>query len=184
MTCSHREPQGKCRARLWLVTLTVRAAAAVKTWRHARSDALAVAPWFTAALALAVLACASTELEAGPRHPASPNAESAPLPRVGDMLDEKAAGTTPPASSSAAPNVGHAAHGPSPTGAAPEAGAPAAEPTPARDRAAHDAPNPSDDTRPQATQWTCPMHPEVVRSEPGKCPICGMKLVPRSKDSP
>ncbi len=28
------------------------------------------------------------------------------------------------------------------------------------------------------TSWTCPMHPEIVRNEPGKCPICGMKLVP------
>ena len=29
-----------------------------------------------------------------------------------------------------------------------------------------------------ATKWTCPMHPEVVRSEPGPCPICGMALEP------
>ena len=27
-------------------------------------------------------------------------------------------------------------------------------------------------------QWTCPMHPEVVKDEPGACPICGMDLVP------
>ncbi len=26
--------------------------------------------------------------------------------------------------------------------------------------------------------WTCPMHPSVVRTEPGSCPICGMDLVP------
>ena len=25
-------------------------------------------------------------------------------------------------------------------------------------------------------QWTCPMHPEIVRDEPGACPICGMAL--------
>lgn len=24
--------------------------------------------------------------------------------------------------------------------------------------------------------WTCPMHPQIVRSEPGSCPICGMAL--------
>jgi Cu+-exporting ATPase len=29
------------------------------------------------------------------------------------------------------------------------------------------------------TQWTCPMHPEVVRDAPGNCPICGMALEPR-----
>lgn len=28
------------------------------------------------------------------------------------------------------------------------------------------------------TQYTCPMHPEVIRDEPGSCPICGMDLVP------
>jgi Cu2+-exporting ATPase len=27
-------------------------------------------------------------------------------------------------------------------------------------------------------QWTCPMHPEIVKDEPGACPICGMDLVP------
>ena len=29
-------------------------------------------------------------------------------------------------------------------------------------------------------EWTCPMHPEIVRSEPGSCPICGMALEPRT----
>ena len=29
------------------------------------------------------------------------------------------------------------------------------------------------------TVWTCPMHPEVVRNEPGACPICGMALEPK-----
>lgn len=28
-----------------------------------------------------------------------------------------------------------------------------------------------------ATQYTCPMHPEVVTDHPGKCPKCGMDLV-------
>jgi len=28
--------------------------------------------------------------------------------------------------------------------------------------------------------YICPMHPEVVRSEPGSCPICGMALEPRN----
>jgi Cu+-exporting ATPase len=26
--------------------------------------------------------------------------------------------------------------------------------------------------------WTCPMHPQIVRQEPGNCPICGMALEP------
>lgn len=28
-------------------------------------------------------------------------------------------------------------------------------------------------------EYTCPMHPEVIRDEPGSCPICGMDLVPK-----
>jgi membrane fusion protein, copper/silver efflux system len=27
------------------------------------------------------------------------------------------------------------------------------------------------------TVYTCPMHPEVTASKPGKCPKCGMDLV-------
>lgn len=29
-----------------------------------------------------------------------------------------------------------------------------------------------------ATEWTCPMHPEIRRPGPGACPICGMALEP------
>jgi len=29
--------------------------------------------------------------------------------------------------------------------------------------------------------YTCPMHPEVIATEPGDCPICGMKLVEKEK---
>lgn len=36
--------------------------------------------------------------------------------------------------------------------------------------------------------WTCPMHPEVISKEPGRCPICGMflekvKIPPQSIDA-
>ena len=33
----------------------------------------------------------------------------------------------------------------------------------------------------EATTYTCPMHPQIVRDEPGACPICGMDLVPVSQ---
>jgi Cu+-exporting ATPase len=33
---------------------------------------------------------------------------------------------------------------------------------------------------PEKADYTCPMHPEVVRPGPGSCPICGMALEPRT----
>ena len=32
------------------------------------------------------------------------------------------------------------------------------------------------------TLYTCGMHPQIIQEEPGNCPICGMKLVPKRKD--
>ncbi len=32
----------------------------------------------------------------------------------------------------------------------------------------------------KAVEYTCPMHPEIVRPAPGNCPICGMALEPRT----
>lgn len=34
-----------------------------------------------------------------------------------------------------------------------------------------------------ATDWTCSMHPEIHRADPGQCPICGMELVPAAGGS-
>jgi Cu(I)/Ag(I) efflux system membrane fusion protein len=30
----------------------------------------------------------------------------------------------------------------------------------------------------KTTIWTCAMHPQIRMSQPGKCPICGMELIP------
>ena len=35
------------------------------------------------------------------------------------------------------------------------------------------------ESAPISAEYTCPMHPEIVRSKPGACPICGMALEPR-----
>ncbi|MGE3867159.1 MAG: HAD-IC family P-type ATPase, partial [Hyphomonadaceae bacterium] len=43
---------------------------------------------------------------------------------------------------------------------------------------AHHAPAPPPQHAPPGAQWTCPMHPEIVRDGPGACPICGMALEP------
>ncbi len=42
---------------------------------------------------------------------------------------------------------------------------------------AHDRPGPAPGAAPSG-QWTCPMHPEVIRDAPGSCPKCGMALEP------
>ena len=46
----------------------------------------------------------------------------------------------------------------------------------------HHAHTPSPSTAPTAASvnatYTCPMHPEIVRDEPGDCPLCGMALMP------
>jgi P-type Cu+ transporter len=48
---------------------------------------------------------------------------------------------------------------------------------------AHPAPSPLPPPPPPTTggpvEYTCPMHPEIVRDAPGSCPICGMALEPR-----
>ena len=38
---------------------------------------------------------------------------------------------------------------------------------------------PSEPASVAGAEWVCPMHPEIVRPEPGSCPICGMALEPR-----
>ncbi|MCX6253102.1 MAG: efflux RND transporter periplasmic adaptor subunit [Bacteroidia bacterium] len=35
----------------------------------------------------------------------------------------------------------------------------------------------------KSTIWTCAMHPQIQMSEPGKCPICGMDLIPLVQNS-
>ena len=37
---------------------------------------------------------------------------------------------------------------------------------------------PTSEPMPAGTQYTCPMHPEIVQEGPGTCPICGMALEP------
>jgi Cu+-exporting ATPase len=34
-------------------------------------------------------------------------------------------------------------------------------------------------SEPRTIEYTCPMHPQIVRQGPGSCPICGMALEPR-----
>jgi Cu+-exporting ATPase len=65
---------------------------------------------------------------------------------------------------------------------------PAAKPPPAG-QAMEDCPHRGADLQPVAAaltaapaagEWTCPMHPEIVRDRPGSCPLCGMALERRT----
>ncbi|HAD04119.1 MAG: efflux transporter periplasmic adaptor subunit [Desulfuromonadales bacterium GWC2_61_20] len=42
----------------------------------------------------------------------------------------------------------------------------------------HDEPVTAAGQQEAKTQWTCGMHPFIIRDEPGLCPICGMELTP------
>ena len=35
----------------------------------------------------------------------------------------------------------------------------------------------------KSTIWTCSMHPQIRMTEPGKCPICGMDLIPTTQSN-
>ena len=35
----------------------------------------------------------------------------------------------------------------------------------------------------EKAEYTCPMHPEIIRDAPGSCPICGMDLVLKEKEN-
>lgn len=105
-----------------------------------------------------LVACTGAELEVPPTHPGHPQARSGRVARTEALTPAYALETG--ASQDAAPSQEHAHH---------HHGSQVA---PASDKATHDASEP-------AAAFTCPMHPEVVRAEPGKCPICGMDLVPK-----
>ena len=101
---------------------------------------------------LGVAGCGSARLpEVGGTHPASPTAAEAPMPRPSSVLD--VGGSNAPANPppTKASDGPHAHHGEG-------AQAPPAAPE---------------------KLYTCPMHAEVVSKTPGKCPKCGMALVPK-----
>ena len=46
------------------------------------------------------------------------------------------------------------------------------------DKPAGKSPEATVQAKPVKQLWTCGMHPDVIKEEPGNCPICGMTLVP------
>jgi RND family efflux transporter MFP subunit len=45
------------------------------------------------------------------------------------------------------------------------------------------APGPAAEKERKTKLWRCPMHPEIIQNAPGKCPKCGMDLVPVYEDA-
>jgi hypothetical protein len=81
------------------------------------------------------------------------------------------------------PGTDHPANAKAETAPPPErdnilASAPASEPPTSPATHAHDQAAPMADT------YTCPMHPQIVKNAPGKCPICGMNLVKKESAAP
>jgi hypothetical protein len=142
---------------------------------------------------LLLLGCASPQLETGKNHPANaaaPTAEQSVGGALDADFDPRAGASAAPASD---PHAGHAMGakkppgGSEPTGDSP--GAQRTEPAesaPAAGSKPHAEHEPSGQSteKPQdgSKQWTCPMHPEIVKTEPGNCPICGMKLKPKAPE--
>jgi Cu(I)/Ag(I) efflux system membrane fusion protein/cobalt-zinc-cadmium efflux system membrane fusion protein len=57
-------------------------------------------------------------------------------------------------------------------------------PTPASGRPTGPAVAPAPKPEAKTQYWRCPMHPEIVRDTAGKCPKCGMDLVPVREEAP
>ena len=102
--------------------------------------------------------CVNSELEVPANHPGHPQARSGKIQSATALSSAyalRAVGSEQPDANTPAANDEHSDH---------QHGAQPAKPS---------------ESAPANAAYTCPMHPEIVRKEPGKCPICGMKLVPK-----
>lgn len=112
-----------------------------------------------------------------PMHPEVSQSSSGNCPRCGLPLEPEAPTQSAQYTCPMHPEVVSDAPGPCPKCGMPmELRSAATDGGPvAAIHAAHQAAKPAS----QAAEYACPMHPDVVRAEPGNCPKCGMTLVPR-----
>ena len=115
-----------------------------------------------------------------PSNPNAPEAAPAALsPLVGNETTPKA---TPPAASeepSAMPAGHHHGGHDAPAAPAKDDAAPMPMGMPMGAPAKHHEHQKAAGGEKAAVTYTCPMHPEISSPKPGKCPKCGMTLVPR-----
>lgn len=87
-------------------------------------------------------------------------------------------------SAAAAMGGPHAGHGGAPAGGEAPAAAPAPVDHSKMDHSGQgvkpSAAPPKEPVDRKVPKWTCPMHPNYISDEPGKCPYCGMNLEPVS----
>ena len=95
-----------------------------------------------------------TEPPVDENHPAYSGATAAPLPPSSNVLS--LAATRPASDADHTQSGGHMQHGVLSTG------------------------NSSTTQTTDTAMYVCPMHPDVVSDQPGRCPKCNMKLVRRS----
>jgi Heavy metal binding domain len=125
-------------------------------------------------------ACVSTNVDVPRDHPANPSAPVAQLELTPALVTTAASAeaTVPVGHQRGHDHGGHDHEGHDRQVPTPAASATLA--TSAAPPAAVPAPPARQADQPAAEVWTCPMHPDVVKSGPGQCPICGMNLVKRS----
>ena len=135
-------------------------------------------------LALVVAGCASqpptrpTAID--PANPAAPEAPPAALTALiaSGGASSSAAEAREPAAAAIPSEHQHGEGAPSPPAADDAEAAVPASPSTTH---VHDHPKEPEGIKANVT-YTCPMHPEISMPKPGKCPKCGMKLVPRKPD--
>lgn len=129
-----------------------------------------------ALVATSLAACAGGAASVRPvqEDPSNPQAaEARPAPASLALIGNAPVLTSPEPAESPAPASGHEHH-------QHHHGAPAAPASGGHEHAPQGAvvSHPADAT-PSPAVYTCPMHPEVREEQPGRCPMCKMKLVPR-----